>query len=113
MKRMVAAVGVVNRRLNGKLYILVCQRICPKCKEADNKWELPGGTVEPNENLFQTVEREILEETGIVCKSVKLLQSHTHKTWLYLDENRTVLAFGILCKYLGGEITNGNNVKNS
>ena len=29
------------------------------------KWEFPGGKIEPLENLFEAIERELKEETGI------------------------------------------------
>lgn len=31
-------------------------------------WKLPGGYVEPGENLTTAVEREVLEETGVIAK---------------------------------------------
>ena len=35
-----------------------------------NNWELPGGHVEPGETIHQCVERETLEETGLVVEEV-------------------------------------------
>src|SRR5476649_1809055 len=40
---------------------------------AAGKWALVGGYAERNENLFQTVEREILEETGYTIKDITFL----------------------------------------
>lgn len=43
-------------------------------KEAtDGKWSLPGGWVEVNESLRESVEREVLEESGLRCKARRLL----------------------------------------
>ncbi len=37
-----------------------------------NQWAIPGGKVEPGESLQAAVEREVLEETGIVIRAAKL-----------------------------------------
>lgn len=45
----------------GKL--LVCER--PAHKRHGGLWEFPGGKVEPTENDFEAVERELEEELGV------------------------------------------------
>lgn len=51
--------GVIFRRnKEGKLEILLIQ-------DAKNRWTIPKGHVEPNEEPKQTAEREIREETGL------------------------------------------------
>ena len=51
--------GVIFRRSSdGKLEILLIQ-------DAKNRWTIPKGHVEPNEEPKQTAEREIREETGL------------------------------------------------
>lgn len=51
--------GVIFRRgRDGKLEILLIQ-------DAKNRWTIPKGHVEPNEEPKQTAEREIREETGL------------------------------------------------
>ncbi|HSX29355.1 MAG TPA: NUDIX domain-containing protein [Candidatus Saccharimonadales bacterium] len=52
--------GVIFRRSkeNGKLEILLIQ-------DAKDRWTIPKGHVEPNEEPKQTAEREIREETGL------------------------------------------------
>ena len=38
--------------------------------QGDNIWELPGGTVENDENAIETLVREVYEETAIkICKN--------------------------------------------
>lgn len=51
---------------NGKL--LVCER--PAHKRHGGLWEFPGGKVEPNENDFEAVQRELEEELGVGVLSV-------------------------------------------
>lgn len=36
-------------------------------------WEFPGGVIEPGETLAQGLEREVLEESGLIVKTQKLL----------------------------------------
>jgi 8-oxo-dGTP pyrophosphatase MutT (NUDIX family) len=52
--------GVVFRRQakTGKVQILLMQ-------DAKNRWTIPKGHVEPNEEPKATAEREIREETGL------------------------------------------------
>jgi ADP-ribose pyrophosphatase YjhB (NUDIX family) len=51
--------GIVFRRnQEGKIEILLIQ-------DAKNRWTIPKGHVEPNEEPKQTAEREIREETGL------------------------------------------------
>jgi len=52
--------GIVFRRLpdSGGLEILLMQ-------DAKNRWTIPKGHVEPNEDPRATAEREIIEETGL------------------------------------------------
>lgn len=44
-----------------------------RCPKWSDKWTLPGGHVEPGETLFESVEREVLEETGLEGKPVKII----------------------------------------
>lgn len=52
---------------NGKI-LLVNQKVSP-----NRTWSLPGGRLEQGETLEEGIVREILEETGLSVKVVKLL----------------------------------------
>jgi 8-oxo-dGTP pyrophosphatase MutT (NUDIX family) len=58
----VSAGGIVYRRTNGGIEIVLCGRM-PR-----GIWGLPKGTPIPGETLEQTAEREVREETGLEVK---------------------------------------------
>lgn len=41
--------------------------------ECVGSWYLPAGRVEPNEDLYQAVRREVHEETGLTCEPTTLI----------------------------------------
>lgn len=53
-----------------------------------NRWNLPGGSVEENEGLVEAVIRETVEETGYTVKAKSLLGCYKSKkddkSWLYI-----------------------------
>lgn len=63
-------------------------------------WSLPGGRVEQGETLEASIVRELLEETGLHCKVVKLL---------YLCDvpqaNPSLIHISFLMERLEGELT--------
>jgi 8-oxo-dGTP pyrophosphatase MutT (NUDIX family) len=54
-----SAGGVVYRKEEGRLMIVLCGRTRPRT------WNLPKGTPDPGENVEQTALREVKEETGL------------------------------------------------
>ena len=63
-----AAVYVVTVQANGK--ILITRR--PDNVHLPGLWEFPGGKVEANESLQDALRREIREEAGLECLSLRL-----------------------------------------
>ena len=60
-------------------------------------WEFPGGQVEEGETIPQALEREVLEETGIVIqvKSLVGIYSNTRKP--------SIVNMDFICEYISGE----------
>lgn len=58
-----AAGGIVSRRLGGQEQILVVHR--PRYDD----WSLPKGKLDEGESLRDAALREVLEETGLVCRT--------------------------------------------
>lgn len=112
MRYVTVIVGVVTKKLDGKLHVLMCQRDEPECPEAHLKWELPGGKVDVGETAVEAVQREIAEETGVISRPIKLLQYVQNNLWEYASYKQMVLVFSYLCEYVRGEIeVNDHHVK--
>lgn len=43
------------------------------------RWELPGGGIDSGEDIKSSIEREVLEETGLRVKAIKPIAEITHK----------------------------------
>ena len=75
--------GIIFRRSKeGKLEILLIQ-------DAKNRWTIPKGHVEPDEEPKQTAKREIQEETGL--KEMKVLSWLGKVNFRYRRANTLVL----------------------
>ena len=84
-----AAFGIITDKQNR---ILQCHR-----RDYD-LWNLPGGTVETNESPWDTVVREIKEETGFDT-SVQTLAG------VYSKPEKNEIVFSFECKIISGIIT--------
>ncbi len=60
----------------------------------NNKWEPPGGTLEPHEDIYDGLHREVREETGLEITPEAL-------TGIYKNMSRTILALVFRCSYSG------------
>lgn len=87
------AVGIL---INSQGEVLIAQR--PAHKYAPGLWEFPGGKVEPQENVYDALCREFLEEIGIGIISAKSWFQFKHD---YSD--RVVLLDNWLIKKFSGE----------
>ncbi len=75
-----------------------------------NQWAIPGGKVAPGESMQAAVEREILEETGIVIRAGKLAW---HVEFIQHDENGALryhyVVLDFFGEYLRGELSPGDD----
>lgn len=62
--------------INNKQQILLCKRT-QEDEEYGDAWSIPGGGLEPNENLEEAIHREIKEELGCRIKWLKHFKSYS------------------------------------
>ena len=74
MKIVQVAVGVI---LNPNMQVLIARRAAHQ--HQGNRWEFPGGKVEPGETSLDAVSRELREELGINIHSAALMTEITHQ----------------------------------
>ena len=87
MKLIDVVCGVV---LNKNEKILITQR-----KDLNNKWEFPGGKINPKESIQNSIIREIKEELNIDVVYNKILFKTEHKPFRLIF---------VMCDYISGKI---------
>ena len=105
-------------RINKNIIFLVSQKaLIEKRKRLlilknslDQKWELPGGFIEVNENLTAALKRETREETRLKIGIGKPISTsvHWHKNFKLADGrtvNARVVKICYYCSYISGNIS--------
>lgn len=69
-------------------------------KNERNEWELPGGKLDQEEQLTETVMRELREELGFEVEVKKMIHVWIYKIQKSQDESSGVLVLSYLCKLL-------------
>ena len=91
---MIIVVAALIKRENK---ILIAKRSTGD-KSVNEKWEFPGGKLEPNETEKEAIEREILEEFEMHIKAQKFLINNIYKC-----PSKTIDLRLYECDYLDGE----------
>ncbi len=67
------AIGaIIERIIDGKKHIIIQERWKQNGDETNGQYELPAGKIREYENVYDTVRREVLEETGL--KVTKIIE---------------------------------------
>ncbi len=81
---------ILRRTTVGAIIKNSSDQILLQRRSDDGFWSLPGGGIEPDETVFECLEREILEETGWKIEVLSLLgiySSPSTQTHTYPDGN--------------------------
>jgi 8-oxo-dGTP diphosphatase len=70
-------------------------------KEYANKWDIPGGRLEPGEDPNKAIHREIFEETGIKVVVEKPFEIYK---WYSKSEKVDKVMIGYICRYKSGKL---------
>ena len=66
------AIGaIIERIIDGKKHIIIQQRWKQNGDETNGQYELPAGKIREYENAYDTVIREVFEETGLKVTKIK------------------------------------------
>ena len=84
----IVAVGGLVRNAEGRVLMLCSPR---------RDWEFPGGQVEEGEDLVTALQREVLEETGIMVTVGRL-------AGVYSNLKSHIVMFDFLCDLVSGEL---------
>lgn len=84
---------------NGK--VLLVQEILD-----DDRWTLPGGWADIYDSPAESVEREILEESGYEARAVKLLAVYDRQKWPHPPHPNYTYKLFFLCELTGGQARN-------
>ena len=92
MKQVTAAIIIKDKK------VLIAQR-SPDDKLA-NKWEFPGGKIEPGETPQECLKREIREELDI---EIEVLDFFAESNYEYSSGTISLMAYW--CKWISGDFT--------
>ncbi len=76
---------------------------------SDGGWTLPGGWADPNESPKESVEREVVEESGFLVKAERLVAVYDRTKQKHTPPHPYhVYKMFFICKLIGGEAKNSN-----
>jgi len=80
------------------------------CEPGKGSWSFPGGRIELGETIFEDVEREVLEETGVEIEPLETFQVYD---WITRDDTGRIcfhyIVHYVRARYVSGEARAGED----
>ncbi|MBN8827292.1 MAG: NUDIX hydrolase [Sphingobacteriia bacterium] len=108
-----ADIGYRTPKVDVRAAIFESNKILLVQEEDDLLWSLPGGWADINLSMAENAEKEALEESGIICKAIKLVGVYDNNK---LNQNFKwphVYKMIFRCKFLEGIPKNGVETVNA
>jgi len=120
-----AVTGIVVKETDGVNYLLLQERWKNNPLE-DGLLEIPGGKISEYENIFDSLRREIMEETGYVVKKIygeeestfvefngyKVLNYEVFASAQNLEKNYPIMTQFFICEVEGEKLEKTNETQN-
>jgi len=94
--------GYVTPKIDVRGAIFLDEKVLMVREKASSAWTLPGGYVDVNESLSQAVEREVLEESGLVVRAKKVAAIYDHRKHGYKVHLYHFYKIYLLCDLVAG-----------
>lgn len=118
--------GIIEKTIDGVEHILIQDRFKDEAKAEEGLIEIPAGKIREFENIFDTLRREIYEETGLEVieisgeKEVSIFEANGYKVMNYtpfscsqnLSEEYPIMVQIFICKTKGKLLKNTNETRN-
>ncbi|WP_029231384.1 NUDIX hydrolase [Butyrivibrio sp. VCB2006] len=120
-----AAGGIIERNIDGELFILLQERY--KGNDHENGlFEIPAGKIREFENIYDCLRREIFEETGLEVtyiqgeEDAEIINHNNYKVLNYtpfacsqnVDGDYPIMVQVFICRANGKELNESNESKN-
>jgi ADP-ribose pyrophosphatase YjhB (NUDIX family) len=97
-----AEAGYVTPKIDVRAAAFRDEKILMVKEKQTRAWTLPGGYVDVNESLSTAVEREVIEESGLLVKASKVAAIYDHRKHGYQSHLYHFYKIYLLCELTGG-----------
>ncbi len=118
--------AIIERNIGGKKHILIQERVTPNRPEESGLLEISAGKIRQFENLFDTLRREVKEETGLTVTSIteeansqqlnmpnyQVVSCEPYCIGQNISGNYPILVITFLCKATGTLLKQSDETKN-
>ena len=99
--------GVLRLGCSAVIFDAAREKVLLTRRTDNGQWCLPGGAMEPGESAAEACVREVLEETGLHTRVLRLIgvYSNPNQLVIYPDENKAhIVALSFEAEVTGGKL---------